>query len=259
MTAISEYAPSLVVNAAGYTKVDDAEIEREAAERANVTGPGVLAKACERANVTLLHVSSDYVFDGSKRGPYVESDPAAPLGFYGSTKVRGEEAVRAETNQHIILRVSWLYGAYGNNFLKTMLRLAGERDEIAVVADQYGSPTSTRDLANAVLRVVDSGSVLPFGTYHYAGDGVTTWHGFASRVLAKLSVLTGRNVHVRAITTADYPTRAKRPANSVLDCGKFERVFGFRGAPWEMEADEVVELLVRRRNCSEALEGTANA
>jgi dTDP-4-dehydrorhamnose reductase len=250
--AISAWNPSLVVNAAAYTKVDDAEIERENAERANVTGPAVLARACEAAKIPLIHISSDYVFDGTKTGAYAETDQVAPTGFYGWTKARGEDAVRSATARHIILRVSWLFGEFGQNFLKTMLRLAGERDELRVVADQHGSPTSTRDLANAILTIsknIAAGTV-EFGTYHFAGDGVTTWYGFADSAVAKFRERTGRKVTVRAITAAEYPARTKRPANSALDCGKFERVFGFRGRPWHREVEEITEVLLLRQQQS---------
>lgn len=246
--AISASSPRLVVNAAAYTKVDDSEIERAAAELANVTGAAVLARACEAKGVPLIHISSDYVFDGTKSGAYVETDPIAPLGFYGLTKARGEEAVRAETKRHIILRASWLFGEFGHNFLKTMLRLAAQREEISVVADQHGCPTSTRDLAKAILRVADVIAENPFGfgTYHFAGDGVTTWHGFASSAVKKYAEQTGKGVTVRAITSAEYPTRTKRPANSALDCSKFEKTFGFRGRPWRAEVDEIAEILIRQ-------------
>lgn len=245
--AIEKFAPAVVVNAAAYTRVDDAEVEREKATQGNVTGPGVLAKTCEAYGAALIHVSSDYVFDGSKQGAYVETDPVAPIGFYGATKADGEAAVRAATASHVIIRVSWLYGEFGNNFLKTMLRLAGQRDEISVVADQHGCPTSTRDLAEAIVKVSDRirSKDDVFGTYHFAGDGVTTWHGFASSAVGKFSALTGKQVRVKPITTAEYPTRTRRPANSALDCGKFERVFGFRGRPWRQEVEETAAALVK--------------
>ncbi len=241
--------PAIVVNAAAYTRVDDAEDNRADAERGNIVGPSVLATQCEAAGVPLVHISTDYVFDGSKAGAYVETDPVQPIGYYGMTKARGEDAVRGACARHAILRVSWLYGEYGQNFLKTMLRLAGERDMIRVVSDQHGCPTSTRDLARAILRiapalVADSGK---YGTYHFAGDGVTSWHGFASAAVGKYCSLTGREVTVAAIQTAEYPTRTKRPANSALDCGKFEQTFGFRGSPWRGEVEAVTETLVRQQ------------
>ena len=259
--AIAEFRPSLVVNAAAYTNVDNAEIEREAAERANVVGPSVLASVCEKAQVPIVHISSDYVFDGTKKAAYVENDSVAPIGFYGLTKARGEVAVRSAAKRHVILRVSWLYGEYGSNFLKTMLRLAGERSEIGVVADQYGCPTSSRDLSNAILQVshlISAGKPV-FGTYHFCGDGVTSWHGFASLVIGRFSELTGKRVLVRAISTSDYPTRAKRPANSALDTRKFESTFGLRGRPWAKEVIEITESLVRQESAFETLRELINA
>lgn len=245
--ALERAGTPLVVNAAAYTRVDDAEDHREQAIRGNVTGPETLAKACAEVGAALIHISSDYVFDGAKEGSYTEADPVAPIGFYGKTKAEGETAVGENLKQHVILRVSWLYSEFGNNFLKTMLRLAGQRDEIKVVADQRGCPTSTRDVVEAIAaaahRLLDGEDV--FGTYHFAGDGATTWHGFASAAVGKFVEITGKTVRVTAITTAEYPTRTKRPANSVLACEKFERVFGFRGRPWQAEVEEVAEILVR--------------
>ena len=245
-SAIKRERPALVVNAAAYTKVDQAETEIEAARRGNAIGPGVLAQACADAGIPLVHVSTDYVFDGSKNGAYVESDPIAPLGVYGRTKAAGEAAVRAALREHAILRTSWVYGEFGHNFLKTMLRLAATRDELRIVVDQRGCPTSTRDLADAILaiapRLVARENV--FGTYHFAGTGATTWHGFATRIVAAQAPLTGRKPAVTAITTADYPTAARRPANSELDCGLFAQTFGFRGRPWEQEADAIARAAV---------------
>jgi dTDP-4-dehydrorhamnose reductase len=244
--AITRHKPTLVVNAAAYTKVDLAETEVEAARRGNETGPAVLARACAAAGVPLVHISTDYVFDGTKSGAYRESDPIAPLGVYGRTKAAGEAAVRAALPQHIILRTAWVYGEFGANFLKTMLRLAATRDELRVVADQRGCPTSTRDLAEAILalapRMIAREPV--FGTYHFAGTGVTTWHGFASRIVAAQAPLTGRKPPVVPITTAEYPTPARRPANSELDCGLFAETFGFRARRWEDESDATVRALV---------------
>jgi dTDP-4-dehydrorhamnose reductase len=241
-SAIKREGPKLVVNAAAYTKVDQAETEVEAAERGNAIGPGVLARACADAGIPLVHVSTDYVFDGTKQGAYVESDPIAPLGVYGRTKAAGEAAVRDALPEHAILRTSWVYGEFGHNFLKTMLRLAREREELHIVADQRGCPTSTRELASAILalapRLVAREAI--FGTYHFAGSGVTTWHGFAARLVAAQAQITGRKPRVTAITTAEFPTAARRPANSELDSAVFAKTFGFRARPWEQEADATV-------------------
>jgi len=244
--ALAAHKPLLVVNAAAYTKVDLAETEVEAARQGNEIGPKLLAQACAEPGVPLIHISTDYVFDGTKTGPYLETDPIAPTGSYGCSKAAGEAAVRAANPRHVIIRTAWVYGAFGNNFLKTMLRLAATRDELRVVADQHGCPTSTADLAVAILSVAPrliAGEDV-WGTYHFAGAGVTTWHGFASRIVAAQAPLTGRSPPVTAITTADYPTPARRPANSALDCAKFARAFGIRARPWEDETDRITRALV---------------
>jgi dTDP-4-dehydrorhamnose reductase len=239
--ALTVRRPSLVVNAAAYTNVDRAETETLAALKANAHDPAVLARACTDAEVPLVHISTDYVFDGSKLGPYLESDPINPINSYGSSKALGEDAVRHAQPRHVILRTSWLYGEFGQNFLKTIVRLTQEREELRVVGDQRGSPTSTRNLADAILRIAPRlvmGEGV-WGTYHFTGSGVTTWHGFASCIIAAQAPLTGRNPKVTAIATAEYLTRARRPSNSELNCSRFEETFGFRGRPW---AEEVVEI-----------------
>lgn len=238
--------PTLAINAAAYTAVDKAESDPETATRGNATGPGLLGERCARENVPLIHISTDYVFDGTKRGAYVEADPIAPLGVYGRTKAAGEAAVRAATERHVILRTSWVYGVHGANFLKTMLRLAGERDRLTIVADQRGCPTATRDIAEALLAVarqMEAGTAR-FGTYHFAGTGVTTWHGFATAIIAEAARHTGRHPEVAAITTADYPTPARRPANSELDSSLFERTFRHRADPWQSRVKDVVDGLL---------------
>jgi len=244
--ALATHKPQLVVNAAAYTKVDLAETEVQAARQGNEIGPTLLAEACAELSLPLIHISTDYVFDGTKAGPYVESDPVAPTGSYGRSKAAGEAAVRAASLRHVIIRTAWVYGAFGNNFLKTMLRLAASRDELRVVADQRGCPTSTADLADAILSIAPRLIAGPdvWGTYHFAGSGVTTWHGFATRIVAAQAPLTGRNPRVTPITTAEYPTPARRPANSALDCEKFARVFGIRARPWEDETDRITRAVV---------------
>ena len=239
--ALKRHNPSLVVNAAGYTKVDLAETETEQARQANEVGPAIAAAACAAAGVPLIHLSTDYVFDGSKSAAYVEGDPIAPINNYGRSKAAGERAARETTPLHVIIRTSWVYGEFGQNFLKTMLRLAATSDELRVVADQRGCPTSTPELAGAILRITPQllGGDKIWGTYHFTGSGVTTWHGFAKRIVAAQAPLTGRAPRVTPITTAELPTPARRPANSALDCSLFERVFGFRGRPWTEEADAI--------------------
>ena len=244
--AIERHDSSIVINAAGYTKVDQAETEPEAAHRANAIGPGVLAAACAQAGVPLIHMSTDYVFDGTKPSPSVEEDPVAPINRYGQSKADGEQAVRDAAPMHVIVRTSWVYGEFGTNFLKTMIKLAATRDELRVVADQHGCPTSTPDLADALLAVapqlIDGKSA--WGTYHFAGSGVTTWHGFASRIVAAQAPLTGRAPRVTAITTAEFPRAARPPANSALDCSLIARVFGVHGRPWTEETDAITRKLV---------------
>ena len=244
--AIAHHRPALVVNAAAYTKVDLAETEIDAARRGNEIGPGVIARACASADLPMVHISTDYVFDGTKPGAYVESDPIAPLGVYGRSKAAGEDAVRSTLPHHVMLRTSWVYGEFGHNFLKTMVRLARERDELRVVADQRGCPTSTRDLADAILRVAPRLSAREpvWGTYHFAGTGATTWHGFASRIVDAQAPLTGRKPKVTPITTAEFPTPARRPANSELDSSLFAQTFGFRARPWTEQTDATTRALI---------------
>ncbi|MBL0406301.1 dTDP-4-dehydrorhamnose reductase [Microvirga aerilata] len=244
--ALAEARPSVIINAGAYTKVDRAEAEPAEAMQANATGPGVLAKACAAAGLPLIHVSTDYVFDGSQPGTYRESDPIAPLGVYGRSKAAGEHAIREILSEHVIVRTSWVYGVYGANFLKTILRLAGEREELRIVADQRGCPTSTADLAEALLAVAQAlgkGRAV-FGTYHFAGSGATTWHGFAQRIVAAQQPFTGRFVPVLPIRTDEYPTPAQRPANSELDSSRFSETFGYTARPWADAVDHAVEQLL---------------
>ena len=248
---------SVVVNAAAYTKVDLAEKDVAQAESCNILGPGIVAAACAAAGVPLVHISTDYVFDGQKSEPYVEDDPIAPLGVYGRTKAEGEGRVRSALPRHVILRTAWVYGEFGRNFLKTMVRLAQEREELRIVADQRGCPTSTRDLASAILRIAPrlaAGDPV-WGTYHYAGSGIATWHDFAGRIVAAQAPLTGRRPRVTAITTADYPTPARRPANSAFACDRFAGVFGFRGRPWTKETDEITVAVVNAQQRTELHHG----
>ena len=245
--AIAAAHPAIVVNAAAYTKVDEAETEIAAATRGNATGPAVLAEACARAHLPLVHVSTDYVFDGTKAGAYVESDPVAPSSVYGRTKADGEAAVRTRHREHLILRTSWVYGVHGRNMLKTALRLARERDELRFVADQRGCPTSTADLAEAILHVAPrlaTGEPL-FGTYHFAGTGAATWYDFVCHIVAVQAETTGRRPRVVPIATAEYPTPARRPANSELDSSRFAATFGFRAQPWRTGVERAVRELVR--------------
>jgi len=252
---VEKIAPDAVVNAAAHTAVDRAESEVEIAFAANRDGPAHLAAACAAYAIPLLHVSTDYVFDGTKAGAYTEEDPPGPgsLGVYGQSKAAGEAAVRAVLPEHIILRTSWVFSAHGNNFVKTILRLAGERDELRVVADQYGCPTAASDLAAAILAmlplVVAHGG--RWGTYHFCQPEATTWHEFAEAIIDQARIvdqtrIAGAQLRVKnivPITTADYPTPARRPANSALDCTKLKSVFGIQPRPWRVSLHEVIQEL----------------
>ena len=217
--AITDTAPALVINAAAYTQVDKAESECQAAFAVNRDGPANLATACAEAAIPLLHVSTDYVFDGRKEGPYVESDPVAPLSVYGASKLAGEEAVRERLEQHVILRTAWVFSAHGANFIETIVRLAGERPALSVVDDQLGGPTPAGSIAEALLAVANAirAGGASWGTYHFCGAPATSWCGFARAIVDAAGPYLGRRVVVRPIATADYPLPAKRPANSVLD------------------------------------------
>jgi dTDP-4-dehydrorhamnose reductase len=252
-SAIDTQRPAVVVNAAGYTAVDRAEREADAATAANVTGPAILAAACADAGVPLIHLSSAYIFDGLKKTAYVETDRANPLGVHGRTKAEGEAKIREATKRHVILRTSWVYGIYGRNFLRTTMRLAAERDELKMVADQYGCPTASIDLAEAILVVVRKLSEKPntSGVFHFAGTGSTTWHGFAEEIVRRQATFTGRTPKVTAISTAEYPSAAKRPANCELDSSKFATTFGYRARPWQERVAEIVAQLTVRARPSE--------
>jgi dTDP-4-dehydrorhamnose reductase len=242
---LARLKPTVVVNAAAYTKVDLAESNVEEARKGNEIGPAILAEACAAADVPLVHISTDYVFDGHKESAYRETDPVCPISVYGRTKAAGEEAVRRILKRHIILRTAWVYSEFGDNFLKTVLRLAATRDELRIVADQKGSPTSAAEIAEAILNVASAfqHDRTLAGTYHFTAGGITTWHGFASRIVEIAAPITGRNPHVIPIGTADYPTAAKRPANSHLDCRLFIEKFDFLPRHWTVGVDATTRLL----------------
>jgi dTDP-4-dehydrorhamnose reductase len=259
--AVDIHRAAAVVNAAGYTVVDRAERDVEAATIANVTGPAVLAAACSDAGVPLIHLSSAYVFDGAKKGAYVETDRIAPLNVQGRTKAEGEAMVRERTKRHVILRSSWIYGFYGRNFLRTTLRLAIERDELRMVKDQFGCPTATVDLAEAILVTVRKLAEKPgtAGTFHFAGAGRTSWYGFAEEIVRRQAFFTERAPKVTAILSAEYPSAAKRPANCELDSSRFFSTFGFRARPWQERVGEVVAQLMARSRSADAKAADAKA
>jgi dTDP-4-dehydrorhamnose reductase len=236
--AVSEFRPDLVVNAAAYTAVDKAEDEAERAFRLNRDGAENVAAGAAAARAPLIHLSTDYVYDGAKQSPYVETDAPRPIGVYGASKLAGESAIAAIGGDSVILRTSWVCSPSGDNFVKTMLRLATQRDEIGVVDDQWGAPTFAADLAEAIVSIgeflvseADRSAVT--GIYHICGSGHTTRCRFARAIMQDSAQRGGPSCRVRAITTQEYPTRAKRPANSRLDCSKLARVFGIRLPPWE--------------------------
>lgn len=241
--AIEGERPDIVVNAAAYTAVDRAENEPDAAWAANCAGPASVAAACRDAGAALIHISTDYVFDGTDDNPYREDAPVNPLGVYGASKEAGERVVRETLREHIILRTAWVYSAHRHNFVKTMLRLAAERPALRVVADQTGSPTSAADIAGAIARIAQHiwGGNTDWGTYHFAGASAVTRHGFAEAVFELASRWHGPPPRVDAIASADYPTPARRPAKSVLDCSRIRATFGIEPRPWRAALGEVIE------------------
>lgn len=242
---IERIAPDVVVNAAAYTAVDRAEDESEAAFRANAEAPDVIARACAARNALLVHYSTDYVFDGMATRPYREDDPTAPLGVYGASKLAGEEAIRASGARHMIFRTAWVYGAHGRNFLRTMLHMAAERDELRVVADQIGTPTSAALIAQTTAAVLAGSAPRPSGLWHLTAAGRTSWHGFAEAIVtrAHASGLLKKRPLVTPIATADYPTRARRPAYSCLDTGRLSHDFGIDLPEWTDDLDRVLDLI----------------
>ena len=237
VAAFAETAPWLVINAAAYTAVDAAEDDADAAFRANRDGPAQLARLCEDAGIPLIHISTDYVFDGLKGAPYVEGDPTSPQGVYGASKLAGERAVLDLCSRAIVLRTSWVYSPVGKNFVRTMLNVAQRTDRLRVVADQKGCPTSAPDLGEAILSIAariaaDGWQDNWAGLYHAAGTGWTTWHGLAVGAFEAAARYGARVPTVDPIETAEWPTRAKRPPDSRLNCGRLERMFDLRLPPW---------------------------
>jgi len=238
---VARIAPDVVVNAAAYTAVDKAESDREAAFRANAQAPDELARACARIDALLVHYSTDYVFDGASSRPYREDDPPAPVGVYGQSKLAGENAIRASGARHLIFRTAWVYASHGRNFMLSMLRLAKEREELRVVADQVGKPTPAALIADVTAQVLARPYVAS-GVWHLTANGETSWHGFACAIVeaAHARGLIPRKPRVVAITTAEYPTPARRPADSRLDCTRLDRDFGVQRPHWRDALDEVL-------------------
>lgn len=234
------YAPGIVINAAAYTAVDRAESEQDAAWRANHAGPARLASLCAASGARLVHISTDYVFDGAKPEPYVEADATHPTGVYGASKLAGERSVRALLPEALVLRTAWVYAPVGKNFLLTMLGLARRTDQLRVVADQFGCPTLAEDLAAVILRLVTTPG-WKGGLYHAAGTGAVSWHDFAKAIFDRAALHGLRRPRLSAITTAEYPTPAQRPSNSRLDCTLMQTTFGLTLPDWRDSMKRTVD------------------
>ena len=230
-----------IINCSAYTAVDAAEDERDKAFSINADGAHNIARVAEDSGATLIHVSTDYVFDGEKTGPYLEDDKTNPLGAYGQSKLAGERKIISAMDRYFIIRTAWLYGAKGNNFVRTMLRLFGERDEVRVVADQWGSPTYTKDLAEALISAATHNSTR-FGIYHFTNEGRTNWHEFAMEIysLARRSDRINREVRIIPITTSEYPPKTRRPKNSYLSKEKIRRELGVECRNWRKALEEFI-------------------
>ena len=251
--AILAARPEIVVSAAAYTAVDQAEDEPDRAFAINAAGARAVAQAAAEAGAAVIHLSTDYVFSGNAPGEYAETDATDPQSVYGRSKLEGEKAVAASNPRHVILRTAWVYSPFGKNFVKTMLALARERDRVRVVADQWGNPTSAADIADGVLRIAKTiaadgqgefGEADHYGIFHLAGAGSTNWADLARQVFAQSAGLGGPSAEVEEIATADYPTKARRPQNSRLSCQKLVDAYGWRPPPWQESCDAVVARLV---------------
>ena len=244
--ALAAARPDVVVSAAAYTAVDQAESEPERARMINAVAPGVLAEASARLGAPIVHLSTDYVFDGTKTAPYVEQDPTAPVTVYGATKLAGEQAVACAQARHLILRTAWVYAPYGKNFVRTMLRLAESRDEVGVVADQRGCPTYAPEIAAAVLKIAGplARGEGETGVFHLAGSGEASWAEFAAAIFAQSALRGGPSAEVKPIATADYPTPARRPANSRLDCSSLAEAYHVALADWREPLSRCLDRLV---------------
>lgn len=243
----SERPWAAIVNAAAFTGVDAAECDVVTAWAVNALAPAAIAQACATANIPLIHISTDYVFDGQKSGPWAEDDPTSPLGVYGASKLGGELAVRSACPRHVIIRTSWLVSAHGHNFVKTMLKLGTTRKEVRVVSDQFGAPTAAGDLAAAVagiaMRLVDD-SQAPVGTFHFSNTGETTWHEIAKAIFAGAARRGQDAAQAIPIASADYPTAARRPVNSLLSHRALRAAYGIEPRDWRTALDEILDELI---------------
>ncbi|MES1942239.1 dTDP-4-dehydrorhamnose reductase [Salinisphaera sp. T5B8] len=245
---VAERRPDIVINAAAYTAVDRAESEPALAARINCDAVAELAAGAEAAGAVFIHLSTDYVFDGTGQAAWTPDDAPSPIGVYGRTKREGELAAMARCERTLIVRTAWVFSPFGNNFVRTMLRLREQHDELRVVADQYGNPTSALDIARglwAAVAMIEDGAEESYGVFHLAGDGATHWADFAREIFRQVGGGDGRGMTVHAIPSDEYPTAAQRPANARLDSSRFEAVFGFRCSPWPQALAEVLERLAR--------------
>ena len=242
LSVVSEFKPDVIVNAAAYTAVDKAENEPELATLVNVDGPENLAKAAKEHCARLIHVSTDYVFDGNSKTPYLESDPTNPLGCYGKSKRNGEVAIKKILPDAIIVRTAWVFSEYGNNFLKTMLRLGAERESLGIVADQYGCPTYAGDIATAIIQLTNLNP--EGGVYHYCGDQPVSWYQFAEEIFSQTAYLNKlpRSPFLNPLTTEEYPTQALRPAYSILSTSK-TGALGIQPSNWKVAVGYVIDKL----------------
>ena len=251
---IAQVKPQIIVNAAAYTAVDQAETDPDLAHQINAAAPQAIAQAAETLQARVVHISTDYVFDGQKGSPYLETDPTNPMGAYGQSKLDGERAVIEACSRHLILRTAWVYGVYGKgNFVKTMLRLGAERESLSVVADQIGTPTWAKDIAEAIAallqRQTQQPDQVPFGVYHYTNSGATSWYDFAQAIFEEAQTL-GIPIQIKTlfpITTADYPTPAQRPAYSVLSWSKTATAIGHPAPHWRVSLRAMLKAIQAQR------------
>lgn len=241
---VTEYSPDYLVNAAAYTAVDKAENKADLAFAVNAQGASNLAMICHQHSIPLVHISTDYIFDGTKQGEYTEQDLPRPINVYGRTKWQGEQAIKENCSRHIILRTSWVFGVHGHNFVKTMLSLAKQRDHLDIVNDQYGGPTSASAIADVILAMIkkiDSSNQSYWGVYHFSGAPYVSWFEFAREIFDRAADLTGIPIpELQGVATESYPTRAKRPANSRLGCSKIKDVFDINPANWKASVIEII-------------------
>lgn len=250
---VADVAPRIIINPAAYTAVDKAEIEPALATTINATAPGILGQEAKKLGALVIHYSTDYVFDGTKQGAYTEDDTPNPQSIYGKTKLAGEQALQQSGADHLIFRTSWVFGAHGGNFAKTMLRLAAEREALKIVADQYGAPTSAALLSDVTAQAIgryqrEGRASFPFGLYHLVAGGLTTWHAYAQTVI-RAAEEAGKPLKVKAddiapIATTDYPLPAPRPANSHLDTRRLQAAFGLRLPDWQSGLEHVLQQIL---------------